>query len=160
MRTLQTALVATALSAKQALAEDTKAFDFVVPDYENMVLTFDEQKALYEKVTGPYCQDEVAYTNDPICMHVLEEVQARANKTEWKEPEFEAPAEYCSRFPGDCESANRLRINTETRQLVDMHGRTTLLHGVNAIYKVAPYIPITDSFDPQNSLNDKDIHDL
>ena len=46
----------------------------MVPDYENMVLTFDEQKALYEKVTGPYCQDEVAYTNDPICMHVLEEV--------------------------------------------------------------------------------------
>ena len=75
MRTLQTALVATALSAKQALAEDTKTFDdFVVPDYENMVLTFEEQKALYEKVTGPYCQDEVAYTNDPICMHVLEEV--------------------------------------------------------------------------------------
>lgn len=31
---------------------------------------------------------------------------------------------------------------------------------MNAIYKVAPYIPLTDEFDAQNSLNDKDIADL
>ena len=68
--------------------------------------------------------------------------------------------EYCSRFPDTCDKANKLRINPKTRFLVDSYGRTTLLHGVNAIYKVDPYIPLTDEFDPQNSLNDDDIANL
>jgi len=43
---------------------------------------------------------------------------------------------------------------------VDSFNRTTLLHGVNAIYKVAPFIPTQGEFDPQNSLNDEDIANL
>ena len=79
---------------------------------------------------------------------MLEEVQLSANQTEWTAPTFERPAEYCSRFEEDCNGANPLHINPETRFLVDSHGRTTMLHGVNAIYKVDPYIPSTGAFDP------------
>ena len=34
------------------------------------------------------------------------------------------------------------------------------MHGVNVVYKIAPYIPDQDTFDSQNSLNDGDIQDL
>ena len=34
------------------------------------------------------------------------------------------------------------------------------MHGVNVVYKIAPYIPDKDTFDSQNSLNDGDIQDL
>lgn len=42
----------------------------------------------------------------------------------------------------------------------DVHGRSTLFHGVNVVYKIDPYIPSQTDFDPQLSLNDKDIDDL
>ena len=32
--------------------------------------------------------------------------------------------------------------------MVDAFGRTVLLHGVNAIYKIDPYIPTEGAFDP------------
>lgn len=44
--------------------------------------------------------------------------------------------------------------------MVDSHGRSTIFHGVNVVYKIDPYIPLDDSFEPQLSLNDKDIDDL
>ncbi len=44
-------------------------------------------------------------------------------------------------------------INPSTRQIVDKYGRATIFHGVNVVYKVDPYIPITDSFDSQKSLS-------
>ena len=44
--------------------------------------------------------------------------------------------------------------------MVDKEGRTVLLHGVNAIYKVDPYIPTIDDFDADDSLNDEDIANL
>ena len=44
--------------------------------------------------------------------------------------------------------------------LVDQEGRPTIFHGVNVVYKVDPYIPSNGDFDPQNSLNIKDIADL
>ena len=117
-------------------------------------------EALYTKITGPYC-DENAFT-DPLCMHVRDDLRAEAlqNETNWTPPSFDKVDAYCSRFPDACTSANRLRINPETRFLVDSFGRTTLLHGVNAIYKVDPYIPSDGEFDPQNSLNDEDIANL
>ena len=34
-----------------------------------------------------------------------------------------------------------------------------IYHGVNVVYKVAPYIPDEDKFDAQTSLADKDIQD-
>ena len=55
---------------------------------------------------------------------------------------------------------NPIHVNNKTRFFEDSYGRTTLFHGVNAIYKMDPYIPLTDSFDPQKSMNDKDIADL
>jgi len=109
-------------------------------------LTLDEQEALYLKVTGPYC-DENAFT-DPLCMHKRDELRAEALKSDWTPPAFERVGTYCSRFPESCNSSNRLRVNPETRFLVDSFGRTTLLHGVNAIYKVDPYIPSEGEFDP------------
>ena len=51
-------------------------------------------------------------------------------------------------------------MNPESRFIIDSYGRTTLLHGVNAVYKVSPYIPSDGAFDPKNSLNDDDIADL
>jgi len=54
----------------------------------------------------------------------------------------------------------RVSINPETRMFVDTVGRTLLFHGVNVVYKVAPYIPSDGSFDPNDSLNDEDIQNL
>lgn len=34
------------------------------------------------------------------------------------------------------------------------------MHGVNAVPKIDPYIPVTDKFDPQNSLNSEDMTNL
>lgn len=79
----------------------------------------------------------------------------------WTAPEIERPEPYCTRFPETCnEKANRLEVNPETRFLIDSFGRTVILHGVNAIYKIDPYIPSEGAFDPQNSLNDEDIANL
>lgn len=46
------------------------------------------------------------------------------------------------------------------RIILDEHGRQTIYHGVNVVYKVPPYIPDNSTFDPQTSLSDKDITDL
>ena len=43
---------------------------------------------------------------------------------------------------------------------IDEDGRSVLFHGVNVVYKVAPYIPSTEDFDPFDSLNDEDIENL
>ena len=104
-------------------------------------LSIDEQKKLYEKLTGPYC-DENAFT-DPLCVHKADEIKAEAlrNANPWQPPSFPKIENYCTRFPDTCASANALHVDPMTRFLVDSFGRTTLLHGVNAIYKVDPYLP-------------------
>jgi len=51
-------------------------------------------------------------------------------------------------------------VNPTTRFIVDSFGRTTLLHGVNVVFKVSPYIPSQGTFDAENSLNDEDIANL
>ena len=43
---------------------------------------------------------------------------------------------------------------------IDAEGRTMIFHGQNVVYKVDPYIPSEGDFDPDKSLNDKDIADL
>jgi endoglycosylceramidase len=53
-----------------------------------------------------------------------------------------------------------IHIDPEMRMLVDSEGRPTIFHGVNVVYKIDPYIPSNGDFDPQNSLNIKDIADL
>ena len=42
----------------------------------------------------------------------------------------------------------------------DAEGRSLILHGVNAVYKVPPYLPSSKSFDVEISLNEDDISDL
>lgn len=55
---------------------------------------------------------------------------------------------------------SRLSVNPSTRLLENEDGETVILHGVNAVYKVAPYIPSNGDFDPNLSLNDFDIEKL
>ncbi len=42
----------------------------------------------------------------------------------------------------------------------DASGRSVIFHGVNIVYKVAPYIPARDQFDSQLSLTDAELDDL
>lgn len=51
-------------------------------------------------------------------------------------------------------------MDPTTRMFVTSEGRTIMFHGVNVVVKAPPYIPITDSFDPQMSLCDADITNL
>lgn len=43
---------------------------------------------------------------------------------------------------------------------MDQANRTVIFHGVNVVYKVAPYIPQRDVFDAQLSLTDAEIDQL
>ena len=58
------------------------------------------------------------------------------------------------------EAFSRVSINPDTRMFLDSEGRTLLFHGVNVVYKIAPYIPSDGAFDPDDSLNDQDIQNL
>mmetsp|Transcript_24214 Transcript_24214/g.17041 ORF Transcript_24214/g.17041 Transcript_24214/m.17041 type:complete len:224 (+) Transcript_24214:29-700(+) len=55
---------------------------------------------------------------------------------------------------------SRLRVNPNTRMLENGEGETIILHGMNAVYKVPPYVPSNGDFDPNLSLNDFDIKKL
>jgi len=154
------ALATTALCAhsQQQLPEMLSSIELTALAESEEELSMEIQEMLYKMVTGPYC--ELNAERSPLCSHVKEERENRAKSANWTAPEFEKPEHYCKRFPDTCSSANRLEVNPHTRFVVDSHGRTVLLHGVNAIYKVDPYIPSQGDFDPQNSLNDEDIANL
>ena len=52
----------------------------------------------------------------------------------------------------------KISVDPQTRSMVDEHGRAILFHGVNAVYKVSPFLPtITGPWTPQDSLNAQDI---
>jgi endoglycosylceramidase len=51
----------------------------------------------------------------------------------------------------------KLRISKDSRLFTDEFGRTMIFHGVNVVYKVAPYIPIEEGFDPYLSLSLEDV---
>ena len=57
-------------------------------------------------------------------------------------------------------SVSAFYMNPVTRFFNDDLGRTRLFHGVNAVVKVAPFIPVTSYFDPQMSISQEDIEDL
>ena len=40
---------------------------------------------------------------------------------------------------------------------MDDQGRERLFHGVNAVYKIAPFVPPTGAFDPDTSLGPADV---
>ena len=55
----------------------------------------------------------------------------------------------------------RISVDPSIKMLVDEFGRSVLFHGVNAVYKVDPYIPtMTGPWTPQDSLNAQDIEYL
>ena len=54
----------------------------------------------------------------------------------------------------------RDRSETNQRVIRDKDHRHVLFHGVNVVYKVAPYIPEQDIYDAQSSMTDQDIQDL
>ncbi|KAH3759248.1 glycosyl hydrolase family cellulase [Pelomyxa schiedti] len=53
-----------------------------------------------------------------------------------------------------------IRVDNATKMFVDEYGRQRFFHGVNAVYKTDPYMPVTDYFDPQLSLCEQDMEDL
>jgi endoglycosylceramidase len=56
--------------------------------------------------------------------------------------------------------ASAFKVDPQSTYFVDDLGRFSLFHGVNVVVKVPPYLPITDQFDPQMSLNAEDITNL
>lgn len=52
------------------------------------------------------------------------------------------------------------QMDESQRVIKDQYGRHVIYHGVNVVYKVAPYLPDRVNFDPQDSLTEKDIFDL
>ncbi|EFA85830.1 hypothetical protein PPL_01061 [Heterostelium album PN500] len=53
-----------------------------------------------------------------------------------------------------------INVNTTTQHLMDEYGRVRVFHGVNVVYKIFPWHPLTDKFDPQNSLVQEDIDNM
>jgi endoglycosylceramidase len=56
--------------------------------------------------------------------------------------------------------AKPIQVNPKNQFFVDDQGRVRIFHGVNAVYKVPPWIPQTTGFDPQLSLSSEDITNL
>ncbi len=56
--------------------------------------------------------------------------------------------------------ASGIHIDTATRTFVDSYKRTRIYHGVNAVYKVAPWHPVVSGFDSENTLSDIDSANL
>eukprot|EP00347_Sterkiella_histriomuscorum_P013225 403365531 len=52
------------------------------------------------------------------------------------------------------------RVDPTKRQFIDKFGRSVIFHGVNIVYKLDPFIPSRDKFDPQLSLTAEDIGNL
>ncbi|XP_062516798.1 endoglycoceramidase-like isoform X2 [Corticium candelabrum] len=48
-------------------------------------------------------------------------------------------------------------VDTQTKQFLDESGRARIFHGVNVVYKKAPYYPPLANFDPQLSFGDEDV---
>ena len=49
--------------------------------------------------------------------------------------------------PLGAKQEKQIRVDPQARVLRDIHGRHVILHGVNVVYKVPPYIPDQDHFD-------------
>lgn len=54
----------------------------------------------------------------------------------------------------------KVSVDNENRRIRDSNGRDLILHGVNVVYKVDPYIPSQGDFNTEESLNDEDIQNL
>lgn len=52
---------------------------------------------------------------------------------------------------------SKIIIDPRSKTLRDEHNSSIILHGVNVVVKLPPYLPDLEKFDPLNSLTDKDI---
>ncbi|KZO96230.1 glycoside hydrolase family 5 protein [Calocera viscosa TUFC12733] len=59
--------------------------------------------------------------------------------------------------PRDYHSVPITAVDVSTNQIVDAHGRQRFFRGLNVVYKVAPFIPLIDRFDPHLSFNIDDL---
>ena len=57
-------------------------------------------------------------------------------------------------------ASGAIRVDPTTQMIVDEEGRARFFHGVNAVEKVGEYLPSRGSWDPRNSLNERDAADL
>ena len=56
-----------------------------------------------------------------------------------------------------CLTQAKLKVNPQTKQIVDEQGNTVILHGVNVAYKISPFLPPnTKSFNFDNSFSAED----
>lgn len=53
-----------------------------------------------------------------------------------------------------------VRVDSSKRVLRDHHGRHVILHGVNSVVKMKPYIPTMDQFNADDSICEEDLQDL
>ena len=53
-----------------------------------------------------------------------------------------------------------VKIDNNTKQFVDSQGRVMIFHGVNAVFKIPPFVPIVNHFDANNSLSEDDAKNL
>lgn len=51
----------------------------------------------------------------------------------------------------------KVSVDNANRRILDSDGRDLILHGVNVVYKMDPYIPSDGDFNFEESLNDEDI---
>lgn len=61
---------------------------------------------------------------------------------------------------GIIQDDNNIKINPSTHMFIDKQGRVRFFHGVNAVYKLAPYYPDSTKFDAMNSLGVQDAINL
>jgi endoglycosylceramidase len=59
-----------------------------------------------------------------------------------------------------CVVSETIRVDIQNSLLKDSNGRYRFYHGVNAVYKIFPFYPITDHFDSNNSLCEEDLINL
>ena len=53
-----------------------------------------------------------------------------------------------------------VKVDTDKKIFRDSVGRHLILHGVNVVYKIDPFIPSNGNFTPDTSLDDRDVKDL
>ena len=57
-------------------------------------------------------------------------------------------------------AAEKISIDPATHNFIDNAGRTRIFHGMNAVYKIAPWHPTTTGFDSTSTLSDIDASNL
>jgi len=53
-----------------------------------------------------------------------------------------------------------VRIDASSRSFVDDNGRSLLFRGVNAVFKLPPFLPSTEGYDFESTLSDIDAQQL